>query len=75
MKNNILLEHCLKSLNSKEFKEELKNFIKPVAECIFKELYIYLFFFIFFILASFLLHLGVLILLIRYNNKINIHYI
>ena len=47
MKNNILLEHCLKTFNSKEFKEELKNFIKPVAECIFKELYIYLFFLFF----------------------------
>ena len=31
---------------------------------------IYLFFFVFFILTSFLLHLGVLILLIRYNNKL-----
>lgn len=71
MKNNIILEQCLKTLNSKEFKEEIRMFIKPIFECLFKEIYIYLFFFIFFILISFFLHLGVLLLLIRYNNKIN----
>jgi hypothetical protein len=71
MKNNIVLEQCLKTLNSEEFKEELRGFIKPITDSIFKEISIYLFFFVFFILSSFLLHLGVLILLIRYNNKLN----
>jgi len=69
MKNNLIYEQCLKTLNSKEFKDEFKNFLKPILEYIFNEISIYLFFFIFFILVSFLLHLGVLILLIRYNNK------
>mgnify|MGYP001235512393 CR=1 FL=1 len=71
MKNNIVLEQCLKTLNSKEFKEELNNFIKPISNYLFKEFSIYLLFFVFFILTSFLLHLGVLILLIRYNNNLN----
>ena len=71
MKNNIILDNCLKTIKSKEFKEELKCFLKPILESIFKEISIYIFFFIFFILSSFLLHLGVLILLIRYNKKLN----
>jgi hypothetical protein len=71
MKNNLVLEQCLNTLNSEEFKEEMRCFIKPITDSIFKEISIYLFFFVFFILSSFLLHLGVLILLIRYNNKLN----
>ena len=67
----MMLDKCLKSLKSKEFKEELKNFLKPILESIFQEFSIYIFFIIFFILSSFLLHLGVLILLIRYNKKLN----
>tara|TARA_B110000444_G_scaffold204458_2_gene197315 strand:+ start:5638 stop:5874 length:237 start_codon:yes stop_codon:yes gene_type:complete len=70
MKKNIVLEQCLKTLNSQEFREESRCFIKPITDSIFKEISIYLFFFVFFILTSFLLHLGVLILLIRYNNKL-----
>lgn len=71
MKNNFVYDQCIKTLNSKEFKQELNNFLKPILEYIFKEISIYLFFFIFFILISFFLHLGILILLIRYNNKMN----
>ena len=48
MKNNIILEQCLKTLNSNEFKEEIRNFIRPIFECLYKEISIYLFFFIFF---------------------------
>ena len=71
MNNNFIYDQCLKTLNSKEFKKEIKNFLKILLDYIFKEISIYLFFFIFFILVSFLLHLGILILLIRYNNKIS----
>ena len=70
MKNNLIYDQCLKTLNSKEFKDECKNFLKPILDYIFKEISIYLFFLIFLILVSFLLHLGILILLIRYNIKI-----
>ena len=64
--NNFIYDQCLKT-----FKKEIKNFLKPLLDYIFKEISIYLFFFIFFILVSFLLHLGVLVLLIRYNNKMS----
>ena len=69
--NNFIYEQCLKTLNSQEFKKEVKNILQPLLDYILKEISIYLFFFIFLILVSFLLHLGVLVLLIRYNNKMS----
>lgn len=70
MKKNILLEECIKSFKSKEFREELKQVFRPLISYLFNELYVYVLFIILLIIASFFLHLGVLILLIRYNNKI-----
>ncbi len=67
---NLLLEHCTNMIKSKEFKKEIGELFKPLFDYFFKELGIYLYFFIFFILSSFLLHLGVLVLLIRYNQKL-----
>jgi len=67
---NLFLEHCTNIVKSKEFKKELNELLKPLFDYFFKELGIYLYFFIFFILSSFLLHLGVLVLLIRYNQKL-----
>jgi DNA sulfur modification protein DndD len=54
-------------------KKELKEIFSPVLEYFLKEINIYLYFFIFFIFTSFILHLGVLLLLIRYNIKLNSH--
>jgi len=70
-KSNNVLEHCKKFLKSDEFKKEIKELLNPIFEYFFKEMSIYLYFFIFFILSSFILHLGVLILLIRYNKILN----
>ena len=72
-KTNPMLDQCIKFLKSDEIKHEIKEIIKPIMEYFFKEIYVYLLFFIFFILASFLLHLGVLILLIRYNKKMQFY--
>lgn len=71
IKNSVIFDHCLEFLKSNEIKKEIKSIIKPILEYLFKEISIYLFFFIFIILSSFLLHLGILILLIRYNKKIS----
>ena len=71
IKKNVVLDECINFLKSDEIKNEIKQIIKPFLEYLFKELSIYLFFFVFFIISSFLLHLGVLIILIRYikNQK------
>jgi hypothetical protein len=71
-KNNIILESCIKFLKSKEAKKEIKELLKPVVQCLFNEFSIYLYFFIFFIFTSFLLQIGVLLLLIKYNKNIRI---
>ena len=68
---NLMLDQCLNFLKSAEIKRELKEIMKPLIEYLLKEISIYLYFFIFFIIVSFLLHLGVLVLLIRYNKNIN----
>ena len=69
--SNPILDHCIGFLKSQEFKKELKEILKPIFDYFFKEISVYLFFFSFFVLSSFLLHLGVLILLIRYNKKLH----
>ena len=70
MKNNILSDICKDLLSSEDFKNNIKLLIKPMFQELLNEISIYLFFFVFFILSSFLLHLGILILLIRYNKTI-----
>jgi hypothetical protein len=70
MTKHIILEQCLNFLKSEEIKNEIKDILKPVIDYIFKELGLYLYLFSFLILASFVLHLGILILLIRYNKNI-----
>ena len=52
----------------------MKEIFKPIIDVILENISIYLFIFIFFILMSFLMHLGILIILVRYlklNSKIN----
>jgi hypothetical protein len=66
-----LANQCINFLKTEETKKELKEIFSPVLEYFLKEINIYLYFFIFFIFTSFILHLGVLLLLIRYNIKLN----
>ena len=66
-----LANQCINFLKTEETKKELKEIFSPVLEYFLKEINIYLYFFIFYIFTSFILHLGVLLLLIRYNIKLN----
>ena len=70
MTKNVLVEEFNNFIRSENTKKELKHIFKPILDYIFQELSIYLYFFIFFILASFFLHLGILIILIRFTKKI-----
>ena len=70
---NAIANQCINFLKTEEAKKELKDIFSPVLEYFLKEINIYLYFFIFFIFTSFILHLGVLLLLIRYNFKLNKH--
>ena len=70
--------HCIKFLKSEEVKKEMSSIINPIMDYFLKQIHIYLYFFLFFIFISFVLHLGVLFLLLKYNirfkklyNKLN----
>jgi hypothetical protein len=65
-----LADYCINFLKAEETKKELQNVINPILDYFLKEIHIYLCFFLFFIFTSFILHLGVLILLVQYNNKL-----
>ena len=63
------IHQCLELLQRDDIKEELKNIIKPLVELFVKEIYPYIFISIIFVLISFLLILGIFILLLRTKKK------
>ena len=69
--NDILSNICNNYINSEIFKIHLNNITQPFIKSLLNEFGIYLYIFIFYILISFFLHLGILIILIRYINNIN----
>ena len=64
-------KQCINILKSKEVQKEMKIIFKPIIAVILENISIYLFIFIFFILISFLMHLGILIILVRYLKIID----
>ena len=46
MKKHILIQECINFLKSEEIKNEFKDILKPLIDYIFKELSIYLYFFV-----------------------------
>ena len=68
------IKQCLIILKDEEIKYNIKSVIYPIFEplinLIFKELYPYIYLSLIFVFISFLLHLGIFILLVR-NKSIN----
>jgi len=64
-----LIVQCLEILRRNDVKCELKNLITPLIDMILIELYPYIYLSLIFVIVSFLLHLGIFILLLR--NKSN----
>ena len=71
MKENFL-EQCLFLLNKKEIKEQIKEIFNPflqiITKTILNKIYPYIYLSLIFVIVSFILHLGIFILLFR-NNK------
>ena len=63
-----IISECLLFLNKKETKEEFNKLMEPVVRSALKELYPYIFLSIIFVFISFLLILGIFIILMR--NKL-----
>ena len=63
------IHQCLELLQRDDVKDELKNVVKPLVGLFVKEIYPYFFISIIFVLISFLLILGIFILLLRTKKK------
>ncbi len=59
------IQQCLDILKRKDVKEELKRLMRPMIDMILHEIYPYIFLSIIFVFISFLLILGIFILLLR----------
>ena len=60
-----LLDELIKILKRRDVKDEIKNLLKPSIDDILKEIYPYIVISILFVFISFLLILGIFILLLR----------
>ena len=65
-----ILNECLNVLHRKEVKDEFKELMRPLIDMLIKEIYPYIFLSIIFVFISFLLILGIFILLLRSNKYI-----
>ena len=59
------IQQCLDILKRKDVKEELKRLMRPMIDMILQEIYPYILISIIFVFISFLLILGIFILLLR----------
>ena len=66
-----VINECLNVLHRDDVKKEFKELMKPLVDLLIKEIYPYIFLSIIFVFISFLLILGIFILLMR--NKIFIN--
>jgi len=74
MNNDTLLNQCLLFLKKEETKENIKEFIdpifQPIVSILLKEINPYIYLSLIFVVISFLLHLGIFILLLRNKSFI-----
>ena len=68
--NNDFYKECLNVLKDKEINDSILEIIKPLLNMIFRDIYPYIYISILFVMVSFLLNLGMFILLMR--NKSNL---
>jgi hypothetical protein len=66
-----IINECLNVLKKKEVKEEFKELMRPLIDMLIQDIYPYIFLSIIFVIISFLLILGIFILLLQ-NRKVNI---
>lgn len=67
-----VINECLNVLHRDDVKKEFKELMKPLVDLLIKEIYPYIFLSIIFVFISFLLILGIFILLLR--NKLLIDF-
>jgi len=65
MLKDSIIQECLVVLHRNDVKDELKKLFSPIIDLIIIQIYPYLYLCLMFVLISFLLHLGIFILLLR----------
>jgi hypothetical protein len=60
-----IIDQCLQILKRDDVKTELKHLMTPLIDLILSEIYPYIYLSLIFVIISFLLHLGIFILLLR----------
>ena len=66
-----IINECLNVLKKREVKDEIKQLMRPLVDMLIKDIYPYIFLSIIFVIISFLLILGIFILLLQ-NRKISL---
>jgi len=64
------IQKCILLLKREDIKEEFKKILMPFIDIIIQELYPFIYLALLFVIISFLLILGIFILLLRNNNSI-----
>jgi|TARA_B110000858_G_C17713281_1_gene431666 hypothetical protein len=67
----MLINECINVLHKDEVKKEFKELMKPLLSMLIQEIYPYIFLSIIFVFISFLLLLGIFILLLRNKHFLN----
>ena len=65
-----IVQECLEILGRDDVKSEIKNITRPLIDIILREIYPYIYISIIFVFISFLLILGIFIILMRNKFKI-----
>ena len=71
-----IIDQCLQVMKRDDVKRELKELFHPVIDLIMQEIYPYIYLSVIFVIISFLLTLGIFVLLMRtsfYNNNSHHH--
>ena len=67
-----LIEQCLLLLSREDIKKEIKEIFKPIVSLIVQEIYPYIYLSLLFVIISFLLILGIFLILVRSKFILNI---
>lgn len=65
---DIFIEKCLEILRKPEVKREIKIFLKPIVDLVLQEVYPYIYLSLIFVIISFLLTLGIFVLMLRNSS-------
>ena len=67
-----LINECINIIKRDDIKNEIKEVMRPVIDMLLKEIYPYIYLSLIFVIISFLLILGIFLILVRSKTILNI---